>query len=104
MKYRKAMGLCFKCGAKWGPQHKCAASVPLHMVEEVWQLLSDQEPVLVSSSESDDDELMALSEHALKGISAPYTLKLAASIHNFKSIVLVDSGSSHNFISEHLAS
>jgi len=103
MKYRKAMGLCFKCGAKWGPQHTCVASVPLHMVEEVWQLLSDQEPVLVSSSES-DDELMALSEHALKGISAPHTLKLAASIHNFKSIVLVDSGSSHNFISEHLAS
>lgn len=47
---------------------------------------------------------MALSEHALKGISAPHTLKLAASIHNFKSIVLVDSRSSHNFISEHLAS
>lgn len=26
MKYRKAIGLCFKCGSKWGPQHKCAAS------------------------------------------------------------------------------
>lgn len=29
MTYRKARGLCFKCGAKWGPQHKCSASVPL---------------------------------------------------------------------------
>jgi hypothetical protein len=102
--YKKALGLCFKCGAKWGPQHKCAAIVPLHLVEEVWHMTTDQDSNLESSSESNDDELMALSEHALKGISAPHTLKLAASIHNYKSIILVDSRSSHNFISEHLAS
>jgi hypothetical protein len=51
----------------------------------------------------DDDELMALSEHALKGLVASHTLKFAASIQNFQSIILVDSGSSHNFISEALA-
>jgi len=35
MAYRKARGLCFKCGGKWRPQHKCPASVPMHMIEEV---------------------------------------------------------------------
>lgn len=25
--YRKAKGLCFKCGEKWSPSHKCAATV-----------------------------------------------------------------------------
>lgn len=80
MSYRKARGLCFKCGAKWGPQHKCSAFAPLHLVEEVWQLLSDPTVEAVSASDSDDDELMALSEHALKGLVATHTLKFAASI------------------------
>lgn len=39
MPYCKAKGLCFKCGGKWGPQHKCHAYVPLNMVEEVWKLV-----------------------------------------------------------------
>ena len=39
--YRRAKGLCFKCGAKWGPQHVCSSSVPLHVVEELWQMISD---------------------------------------------------------------
>jgi hypothetical protein len=35
MQYMKARGLCFKCGGKWGPQHKCPPNVPLTMIEEV---------------------------------------------------------------------
>lgn len=106
MTYRKARGLCFKCGAKWGPQHKCAATVPLHLVEEVWQMLAEPVPISTTTTESDDDddELMALSEHALKGTCAAHALKFAASIYNFQSVILVDPGSSHNFISEQLAS
>jgi hypothetical protein len=36
MAYRKAKGLCFKCGGKWGPQHNCPPNVPLQMIEEIW--------------------------------------------------------------------
>jgi hypothetical protein len=43
MAYKKAKGLCYKCGMKWNPSHKCAASVPLHVVEELWQLVHDSE-------------------------------------------------------------
>lgn len=106
MTYRKSRGLCFKCGAKWGPQHKCQASVPLNMVEELWQLLAEYSPVptVQSDTDDDDDELMALSEHAISGTTAAHTLKFSAFIQNIPSVILVDSGSSHNFISEHLAS
>jgi hypothetical protein len=35
MNYRRAKGLCYKCGLKWGPDHKCANTVPLQAVEEL---------------------------------------------------------------------
>lgn len=54
-------------------------------------------------SDSDPDEIMALSNEAMKGICAPHTLKIHAFIQGYNSLVLVDFGSSHNFISEHLA-
>jgi hypothetical protein len=30
--YRRAKGLCFKCGEKWNYNHHCSNSVPLHVV------------------------------------------------------------------------
>jgi hypothetical protein len=33
MAYRKARGLCYKCGMKWHPIHKCSNSVSLHVVK-----------------------------------------------------------------------
>jgi hypothetical protein len=42
--YRRAKGLCFKCGEKWGPSHRCSISVPLHLVEEMWVVALPEEP------------------------------------------------------------
>lgn len=39
--YRWAKGLCFKCGDKRNPTHKCSTTVSLNLVEELWQLLSE---------------------------------------------------------------
>jgi hypothetical protein len=33
--YRKALGLCYKCGAKWSKDHKCSLEVLL-AVKAVW--------------------------------------------------------------------
>ena len=41
--YRRSKGLCFKCGEKWGPNHKCPPTVSLHAMEEFWSCLSDNE-------------------------------------------------------------
>jgi hypothetical protein len=36
---RRAKGECFRCGDKYQPGHKCAKSVPLHVVEELMEVL-----------------------------------------------------------------
>lgn len=47
------------------------------------------------------DEL-ELSRHSVAGISTPKTLKFLGKLHNFSVVILVDSGASHSFISQHL--
>ena len=41
--YRRAKGLCFTCGEKWGPGHKCSTTVPLHVVEEFLAMLQPED-------------------------------------------------------------
>jgi hypothetical protein len=67
MAYRKAKGLCYKCGLRWGPQHKCSNIVPLHIVEELWQLLDNSASQETDSVAQpvDEDDLMVLSVHAI---------------------------------------
>lgn len=52
---------------------------------------------------SDEQLFCVLSQAALSGVSAPRTLCLEGSIQGHKVNILVDSGSSHSFISEVLA-
>ncbi|WVZ57697.1 LOW QUALITY PROTEIN: hypothetical protein U9M48_008050 [Paspalum notatum var. saurae] len=107
MAYRKAKGLCFKCGTKWGMQHKCPSSVSLNVVEELWQLVSDKSKnaELVGQAEDHDsgDDLMALSAQVVSGTTSNRTIKLYTYIHHHSALLLVDSGSSHSFISEQFA-
>jgi len=37
--FRRKNGLCFKCGNKWAPGHKCPQQVPLHVIEEIFYAL-----------------------------------------------------------------
>jgi hypothetical protein len=104
MAYRKAKGLCYKCGLHWGPTHKCSPTVSLHVVEELWQVLENFVPVDSSSSPPDDssEDLMTLSVHAVFGTEAPQTIKILATVLNKRAIMLVDSGGSASFISEQM--
>lgn len=106
MAYRKAKGLCYTCDSKWGPQHTCPEHVPLHAVEEMWQLLADNGSCAEQEQGNSDSEedLMELSATANNGTYTGKTIKLECFIQQYKAIVLVDSGSSNNFISESLAS
>lgn len=63
MAYRKAKGLCYRCGMKWGPSHKSFPLVSIHLVEELWQLVHGEEPPSENSpvDEADSgDDLMVL--------------------------------------------
>lgn len=37
--FRRAMGLCYRCGEKWRKEHKCGPQVQLHFVQELWDML-----------------------------------------------------------------
>jgi hypothetical protein len=41
-RYRRARGLCDKCAEKWSFVHKCVAAAQIHVMEEVWELLSEE--------------------------------------------------------------
>jgi hypothetical protein len=65
---RRKMGLCIKCGDKWGRNHTCPAQIPLHIMEELWDVVhfaqvSDDDH---SSTQSDED-LLALSLATTEG-------------------------------------
>jgi hypothetical protein len=99
-------GLCYSCDEKYFMGHKCKEqNFFMAIVEDVSE--EDVEAPLVSESPeptnisrpSDPPEVeLVISLNALTGFFAPQTLKLIGYIKHRKVIILVDSGSTHNFI------
>jgi hypothetical protein len=106
--FRKARGLCIRCGDKWAPGHKCPTELQLHALQEVWNLcqedFQDEEPEPTSPDESEHQAFMLLSAAALSGSAHPRTLQLQGSLAGHEVLILVDSGSSHSFLSSATAS
>jgi hypothetical protein len=76
--------------------------VQLHVVQELLQMLEGEEPKQVApmtDSESETEELQALSEQAQKRTEGILTMRLKGKIQKYEVIVMIDSGSSTSFIS-----
>jgi hypothetical protein len=103
---RKEKGLCFNCERKYSKGHKCGEKKLFYIdCEEEEEQEQEKEP---SQDENVDaisfEELTPMiSCNALGGISTPQTLKIEGYIKKKKVIVLIDSGSTHNFIHYKLA-
>lgn len=103
--YRRARGLCFKCGERWGQGHQCAPTVQLHIVEELLDLLQADYPDPADPEAVEEEEvLMSISKVATMGQTTPHTVRLLGRIAGKEILILVDSGNSHSFISEEVAS
>jgi hypothetical protein len=104
-------GLCYNCDDKYSPGNKCKEQ-NLFMTISKDILEEDVETPLVPESPEITDinppsdplgvELI-ISLNALNGFSAPQTLKLIGYIKHLKVIILVDIGSTHNFIHRRIA-
>lgn len=104
MAERKQKGLCFWCAAKYHVGHK-------YMKSQLYQFLlepsSDSEaeefqecPEKLNENvtEGEDSKAPVISLHALIGLQGHNTMRVAARLGLCWAIILVDSGSTHNFI------
>ncbi|KAE8690574.1 hypothetical protein F3Y22_tig00110894pilonHSYRG00006 [Hibiscus syriacus] len=96
--YRRAHNLCFKCGGKFAPGHQCKDR-QLNCMEETEesaeQELIDGEPEEV---EETTNEALEISINAITGNVGHTTLRIQGSIRGKPINVLIDSGSTHSFV------
>jgi hypothetical protein len=109
--YRRARGLCYKYGERWGKDHTCPATFQLHVVEELFTIMgadafgSPEEQYLVDSSVESlcAISLHALSESVMVNEGAPSVLQLKGWLNGHQVLLLVDSGSTVSFVNRKLA-
>ncbi|KAJ0970323.1 hypothetical protein J5N97_023200 [Dioscorea zingiberensis] len=113
MANRREKGLCFNCDATFTPGHRCRPPQFLCLMIEGdsndgVELEDAPTPELIDASTPEDlteaHEAPCISFHALTGHLVPSTLKLAGTILGHAVVVLIDSGSTNNFIQARLAS
>ncbi|CAA0830822.1 Unknown protein [Striga hermonthica] len=94
MKERRLKGLCYNCDDKWSPSHKCANLFLIYVgsdedLEEIPEP-SEEEELTIQGDVS--------SLNALAGSDRPRSLRVWGRINEKRVHVLIDSGSTHNFI------
>ncbi|RVW65002.1 Retrovirus-related Pol polyprotein from transposon 297 [Vitis vinifera] len=110
MQKRRAQGLCFNCNERFTPGHKCQAP-QLMLLEGCIQ--EDETPEEMGGvnttreiSEIEEDgngKEPEITLHALTRWIVPRTMRIKAIIGAHEVVALIDSGSTHNFISDRVA-
>ncbi|KAA3472231.1 Retrovirus-related Pol polyprotein from transposon 297 family [Gossypium australe] len=105
---RRRKGLCFWCGLKYSPGHKCSKSQVFQLViDPTWEQGSDVKSSNFEELQDYSDHLelvdqvpesLVLSLHALQRLQGHTTMWFSAIIDHTEVVVLVDSGSTRNFI------
>ncbi|GKC89011.1 ty3-gypsy retrotransposon protein [Tanacetum coccineum] len=87
-------GLCFNCDNKWARGHKCPGKFLLLMADDENDAEPENEPNSAEAVESGDISIL----NSLIGQGSPRSLQLWGSIGSGKVHVLIDNGSTHNFV------
>jgi hypothetical protein len=104
-------GLCYNYDDKYFSGHKCKEQNIFMAISEDISEEDVETPLVLESTETTDinppsnppEVELVISLNALIGFSTPQTLKLIGYIKHQKVIILVDSGSTHNFIHRRIA-
>lgn len=105
---RRKKGLCFKCGLKYSPQHKCTDGGLRILLLADGESIDENGEVLCAETledEAPEGECLSL-ESPDDTLGTPLslsTIKLAGKIGEVPVLILVDSGATHNFLSKQLA-
>lgn len=100
---KRAKNLCFFCDEKYHLEHKCTAQVyRLEIMEETDGEESNEEEQLEQVGEGVqedlEEEVPQISLWALAGINTYQTMRLLGRVRKHTLQILVDSGSTHNFL------
>lgn len=95
MAERRKLGLCYNCDKQYVRGHKC----PRLFYLEVTDFVDDAAPELLDASSSLDDDTPLISLNAITEIRTEDTMQVYVSIGNHQFKALLDSGSTHNFVS-----
>ncbi|GJX95678.1 retrotransposon-related protein [Tanacetum coccineum] len=106
---RRRKGLCFSCGQKYSPQHKCSEGTLRILLLAEGEELDDNGEIQLAEAILDEEEAdgkcLALELNGYPTISSSNlkTIKLAGELNGIPILILIDSGATHNFISKKLA-
>jgi hypothetical protein len=103
--YRRAIGLCFFCGDKFEPAHielcpkRQKAQVHALAINDLDQTLSEETLNQLVVEDTLSEELCNLSLNAISGTENADCIKIRSWVRNKVMLILMDSGSSHSFVS-----
>jgi len=100
---RRAKSLCFYCDEKYTPGHKCTAQVYTIELEnpEEETKEADKGQILQELPEDSSvfcEEVPHISMNALTGFNTYHTMKIVSTFMQHPLHILIDSGSTHNFL------
>lgn len=112
MASRREKGLCYNCDETFTPQHKCKGRFFLLISDDGF----DTDPPTQTDTTTNDqdidpttiipeppDQEAHISFHALSGGTDPATIRIRGHISNHPVTVLIDGGSTHNFVQTRIA-
>lgn len=109
--YRKANNLCFACGDKYEPGHQEVCSKrPKPLLNALVVSDLDKEEIIedmlnqLTVEDALTDNFCQYSLNALSSADTDNCIKLQSMVHNKVMLILLDSRSSHSFVSSHFVS
>nr|GMD05953.1 Transposon Ty3-G Gag-Pol polyprotein [Ipomoea batatas] len=96
---KRDKGLCFRCDQKYFPGHRCKGRFLLLIGDEDDETV-EGDPVVVEDYHTDEEVISGDVSvlNTMTGPGSPRSLRLTGNIKGSSCLVLIDSGSTHNFI------